>query len=212
MPTIILDLDGPLLNGRFRHHACYQRILTDNGQRPLNLAEYWEMKRQRLDRRTQLAATGAEAIYDVFLRSWHALIETPPYLALDRPQDGAWQKLDDWKRQGIRLLLATQRHDRETLFAQLAALGLDTFFPHVAVCDHAEGGAGKAHRVREFLGEDARRLWVGDTEVDVDAARMLGCPVWAVACGLRTEAFLQALAPDFLSWSLNEIDLRGLWE
>jgi phosphoglycolate phosphatase len=211
MPTIILDLDGPLLDGRYRHHACYRRILTDHGHRVLDLAEYWEMKRQRLDRRAQLAATGAEALYDTFLASWLALIETPELLALDRLHDGVLPKLDDWRRRGFRLLLATQRHNALGLLAQLADLGLWDFFAHVVGCDHAEGGVGKARRVRDRVADDDQRLWVGDTEVDVDAARTLGCPVWAVSCGIRTEAYLQSLAPDFLSASLNDIDLHGLW-
>jgi phosphoglycolate phosphatase-like HAD superfamily hydrolase len=210
---MILDLDGPLLDGRYRHHACYRQILLSHGYAPLPLDAYWEMKRRRVDRKAQLSASGADAIYHTFLRCWLEVIETPPLLALDRLHEGVLDKLGEWKRQGVRLLMATQRHNPETLFRQLENLDLLPFFEHIVVCDHAEGGAGKAQRVREVLGggPNDRRLWVGDTEADVDAARALPCPVWAVGCGLRTEAYLRSLAPDFVSRSLNDVDLKGLW-
>jgi phosphoglycolate phosphatase len=213
MTTVILDLDGPLLDGRYRHHACYGRILREHGYTPLGPDEYWEMKRQQRDRRAQLAASGAGAIYDVFLRRWLETIETPPLLALDRLQEGALDKLAGWQGQGVRLVLATQRHDAGSLRGQLTDFGLAPYFRHVVVCDHAEGGAGKARRVREVLGErpGESRLWVGDTEVDVEAARALGCPVWAVSCGLRTAAYLRSLAPHYLSESLSDVELGGVW-
>ena len=171
------------------------------------------MKRRRQDRRVQLSASGAEAIYDVFLQAWVELIETPPLLALDRLQTGAVDKLAAWRKQGIHLVLATQRHNPETLAQQLADLGLDRFFDQIVVCEHAAGGAGKARRVRDVFGDrgEKRRLWVGDTEVDVEAGRVLGCPTWAVCCGIRTEAYLRALSPDFISWGVTDIDLRGIW-
>jgi phosphoglycolate phosphatase len=212
MATVILDLDGPLLDGRYRHHECYQRILLEQGYIPLGVEEYWEMKRRRQDRRVQLSASGAEAIYDTFLQSWQERIETPPLLALDRLQAGAVEKLAAWKEKGIRLLLATQRHNAATLARQLADFGLDRLFEHVVVCDHAAGGMGKARRVQEVLGDQAEeRLWVGDTEVDVEAAQILGCPSWAVWCGIRTEAYLRSLSPDFISYGVSDIDLIEVW-
>jgi phosphoglycolate phosphatase len=213
MATVILDLDGPLLDGRYRHHACYQRILLEQGYSPLGLEEYWEMKRQRQDRRVQLSASGAEAIYDAFLQSWVERIETPPLLALDRLQTGAVDKLAAWKEQGIHLVLATQRHNSATLAQQLADFGLDRLFDRIVVCEQPAGGAGKAGRVREVLEGrvEERRLWIGDTEVDIEAARVLGCPIWAVYCGIRTDAYLQALSPDFISWGVTDVNLLGVW-
>ena len=137
--TVILDLDGPILDGRYRHHACYQTILGEHGYRPLEIDDYWQMKRQRKDRRAQLAASGAETLYGRFLERWLELIETRPFLALDRLQPGVPTKLAAWKNQGVRLVLATQRRDRESLIEQLAELGLDSSFQHVVVCDHEKG-------------------------------------------------------------------------
>jgi len=209
--TVILDLDGPLLDGRRRHYAVYQAILRRHGYCPLDGAAYWEMKRERHDRRRQLAASGAEALYDDFLRLWLESIEQPEYLALDRVQTGAIARLASWKAAHKRLVLATQRRHGDRLREQLQTLGLDRYLDHVVVGTHAEGGQGKARGVRA-LPLDARPdecLWVGDTEVDVEAARALGCPIWAVWCGLRTKAYLASLNPDYLSADLTRVSLEG---
>jgi phosphoglycolate phosphatase-like HAD superfamily hydrolase len=208
MPTIILDLDGPLLDGRDRHYACYKEILQGHGHTPLDPARYWAMKRDRADRRAQLAATGAETIYGAFLDAWLERIESPAMLALDRVQPGAPETLRRWKTSGYRLVLATLRAHPDWLRSQLAATGLDRLLDDVVVSRHDDGGEGKARKVREAVPDlvPGNALWVGDTEADVSAARALGCPVWAVTCGLRTEEFLRSLVPDFLSDDITQVD------
>lgn len=212
MATVILDLDGPLLDGRYRHYACYSRILLERGHRPMDLERYWEMKRERKDRRDQLSITHAQSIYDEFVASWLRLIEIPEYLALDRVHPWVVEKLGKWKHEGRRLVLATQRHDAVALGNQLAHFGLDGLLDHVVVCDHHEGGLGKARRVQEVAGStaDDEFVWIGDTEVDVEAARLFGCPVWAVCCGLRTETYLRSLLPDHTCCDLREVELGGI--
>ena len=207
--TVILDLDGPLLDGRDRHYACYQAILEAAGHLPVDAARYWEMKRNRTDRLAQLAASGAEAIDEQFLPAWLDRIEAPELLALDRVQPGALDVLSRWKDRGIRLVLATLRRYPDRLRNQLAATGLDRLLDVVVVSRHAEGGAGKAREVWEAAPglNPGRALWIGDTEVDVAAARALGCPVWLLTCGLRTEAYLASLAPEFLGADLTQVDL-----
>ena len=212
MATVILDLDGPLLDGRYRHYACYSRILVERGCLPMGLERYWQMKRERKDRRDQLSATHAESIYDEFVSRWLRLIETPEYLALDRVYPWVVEMLGKWKHEGRRLVLATQRHDAFALRNQLAIFALDRFLDHVVVCDHREGGLGKARLVREVAGSNAddEFVWIGDTEVDIEAARLFGCPVWAVCCGLRTEAYLRSLSPDHTCCDLREVELEGI--
>src|SRR5690242_5488261 len=111
----VLDLDGPLLDGRERHHACYRDILTEQGYEPLPRDVYWRMKCERVDRRKQLAASGAEGIYDLFLQAWLERIEQPRYLELDRVQPGAVEKLAQWRDEGRTLALATMRQSDSAL-------------------------------------------------------------------------------------------------
>lgn len=214
--TVILDLDGPILDGQFRHYSCYRQILEERGYKPLVLESYWRMKLERADRRQQLAASGAEAIHEDFLPAWLDRIERPEFLALDRLQPRVIEKLQEWRDQEVRLVLATMRRYPERLYKQLSHLGLDVFLDHVVACEHRLGGAGKAQRVKDTVANlhPEHCLWVGDTEFDVEAAQALGCLVCAITSGERTESYLASLSPDFLSRDLRSIDLRrccGYW-
>jgi phosphoglycolate phosphatase len=205
--TIILDLDGPLLDGKVRHYTCYREILNKYNYRPLDLHRYWGIKRERVGLRQLLATSGAEVIYEDFLRSWLEMIERPDLLKLDKVQSGAAEKLRQWRAQGVQLVLATLRRHPKRLYDQLAYLDLDSLLNHIVVCEHSEGGRGKAQRVREIIRDISpeRCLWVGDTEVDIEGARAFGCPIWAVTCGVRSESYLRLLSPDFLSPDLTAV-------
>jgi len=193
---IFLDLDGPLLDGKERHYYCYRSILESFGFKPININEYWEKKRALINRRDLLSLSGAEEIYDDFLAEWLAIIESPTVLALDKVQEGAVDCLRNWKEQGIELNLVTMRKNRQALEEQLNSMRLRQYLDTVLVCDHNEGGKGKADAVRKMYSIEQlskNLLWIGDTEADWEAAKYLGCQLILLSNGLRNDAFLDAL-------------------
>lgn len=210
--TIIMDLDGPILDGKERHYRCYSDILIENGFIPMPVDEYWQMKRMRLDRHQQLGVSGADGIYDKFFKSWLCRIEEREYLGLDRLQPGVIKKLKEWKCSDINIILATMRNNKDTLFWQLDLLSLLPLFDHVIVTGSVDGEAGKANAVKSYLkqGDMNSYLWIGDTEADINSARMLGIKVCAVGCGIRTTDYLASLAPDFLAPDVNSINLKEM--
>jgi phosphoglycolate phosphatase-like HAD superfamily hydrolase len=194
--TIFLDLDGPLLDGTHRHYSCYRSILQGAGFEPIDNETYWRLKRDMINRRELLALSSANALYDEFLKSWLSVIESAESLELDVVQPGALDCLHAWKQQGKRLILVTLRKDAEALQVQLRNKGLSTYLDSVLVCAHESGGKGKAQAVLDHLGEKPdsdRSVWVGDTEVDAQAAEILGLDVYLVKNGLRSEAILERL-------------------
>lgn len=191
---IFLDLDGPLLDGKERHYRCYRRILESFGFEPIGLEEYWEGKRALVNRRDLLNMSNAGRIYDDFLGAWLALIESAEMLDLDSVQYGAVECLQTWKNQGIEITLVTMRKNKNALEAQLVSRGLRRLLNAVLVCDHSDGGIGKANAaLKSFHGnlrkEDA--VWIGDTEVDWEAAKSLECDVVLLSNGLRNEPYLR---------------------
>lgn len=212
---IVLDLDGPILDGVGRHYAVYRDILQENGHHPLARDEYWELKKNLVDRRMLLARSDAEGLYDQFLATWLERIEQKHYLALDTLQPGVVKVLEQWRTRGVRLLLATMRNNAEHLNWQLNALGLRRHFDEVVVVQEGTAaaekvGRSKAGRVRDVLGAfDSRDVvWVGDTEADMRAAQELGVTSCAVVCGLRNEAFLRSLAPDYIVRDVPELAVK----
>lgn len=209
--TIILDLDGPLLDGQLRHYQCYRDAVAQQGFVPMPLSKYWEMKRNRKDARLQLVVSGAECIIDQFLQTWLANIESKPYLALDRLQEGATSRLQEWHAAGKRLLLTTMRRHQDNLFWQLEELELRSFFEEIIVVKPTDLPRDKASGIRSFVDDRDRTIWIGDTEVDIEAARHLGVKVCATSCGLRMKDYLASLKPDFLVADVASIRLADLF-
>ncbi|WP_165392241.1 HAD family hydrolase [Pseudomonas tructae] len=194
--TVFLDLDGPLLDGNVRHFHCYRSILEQAGFTPIDATTYWQLKRETINRRELLALSGAEALYDDFLVRWLEMIESPQALELDTVQPGALECLRHWKQQGKRLVLVTLRKDAQALQVQLDAAGLSAYLDKVLVCTHQSAGEGKAQAVRDYLGGDLvanESVWIGDTEVDAQAAGELGVDVFLVTNGLRSQQILERL-------------------
>ena len=212
--TIVLDLDGPLLDGRYRHYQCYSDILTEHGFDPILMPLYWENKRDRMDRRKLLALSNASDLYDEFLASWIQRIETKKYLALDRLQNRVEDILVDWKKSGIRLLLATMRNNPGHLQWQLGKLGILHLLDEVVVVGSSQAGASKSAEIKPLL-SDMRleeAIWVGDTEVDIYAARELGVKVCTLTCGLRTEEHLASLSPDMIEENLSSFATKLVYQ
>ena len=211
---IFIDLDGPLLDGKERHYFCYRSILERFGYKSIGIDEYWEKKRALVNRRDLLNLSGAEKIYDDFLVAWLSMIESSEALALDKVQEKAVDCIRSWKGQEIELALVTMRKNKQTLEAQLAATGLRRCLDVVLVCDHADGGAGKAYAVRNMYPSNRFKqdaLWIGDTEVDWEAAQSLGCGVVLISNGLRNEAYLLSLKGALVKpsiASLKDTDMR----
>lgn len=207
--TVVIDLDGPVLDVRRRHYRCYAGILAEHGYPALGQDRYWALKRRRVEPLRLLAASGAEALESRFLHAWRDRIEGRDLLALDRAQPGARRRLREWHGRRVRLMLATMRRHPDRAIEQVARMGLSGLFWRVIVSPEALGGEGKGRAVlRQAPGLDpARCLWVGDTEADAEAAAAVGCRVWLVACGIRSQEVLAPLAPGRVAAALAAVDL-----
>lgn len=198
--TLILDLDGPLLEGKERHYRCYSDILKKHGHLPLPMEQYWESKRNACGGRELLSLSNAAELFDTFSAEWLERIEMREYLRLDSLQPGVLDILSGWKKSGLILWLVTMRHHAENLHWQLQRTGMREFLDRVMVTG---GLTGKAAAVREVLDDKQQLFWIGDTEADIEAARESGIRVCALSCGLRTAEYLAGHAPDRLDVNLQ---------
>ena len=108
----------------------------------------------------------------------------------------------------MKLILATLRNNEDNLNWQLSALKLLPLLDKIIAVGTKETSMDKAKAVVrhiELINRD-NVLWVGDTEVDILAARALDVKVCAVGCGLRTLEYLATLKPDFLALDLCSIN------
>ena len=204
---IVFDLDGPLLDGRDRHYACYGSILQEAGYVPVARDEYWQAKRALVPVREVLARSGADGFYSEFKRLWLAEIESEEMLALDHLQSGALELLRKIALAGHRVEIATLRQHPERARNEGKRLGILDLIDELLVSRHAEAAAGKAKRVLTHARRQGLKplIWVGDTEVDAKAAAALGLPCALVTNGLRSAGALRGLPCLGVFGSLNEI-------
>jgi phosphoglycolate phosphatase len=127
---------------------------------------------------------------------------------LAQPYAGCADTLERLRQAGIRLACVT---NKEQVFAQqvLRATRLDGFFellvggdtlahkkPHASVLDHVRN---------EFDCQPPQMAHVGDSRIDVQAARNAGIAAWAVSYGYNAGEPIAASLPDRLFDSLPAI-------
>jgi phosphoglycolate phosphatase len=107
-------------------------------------------------------------------------------------------------------LLGVVSGNLETIgWLKLQAAGIKQFFAFGSFSDQRERRrdifALGIEEVRRRLGEGARVCFVGDTPADIEAARLVGSPILAVATGIFTRADLMAHGPDACVGCCSEV-------
>jgi phosphoglycolate phosphatase len=201
---IIFDLDGPLLEGSNRHYQCYADFILQKGLEPLAVQDYWQQKRQGIDRKTLLAQSGAEVFYDEFWQFWLEHIEKTQYLQLNDLQPEVLDILSVLQQANIKLYLVTMRRNAAGLQQELIDKKISLYFDKIVAVGIDTPIDSKANAAASVVFNKNKALWVGDTEVDILAAKSLGIKVCALSNGLRTSNFLEKFMPDYLMNNLKD--------
>ena len=203
---ILIDFDGTLLEGKYKHYNCYKDIINSDGGIPLDIDIYWEMKRNKVTRDVYLEKSYYKGTYEGFLQQWIQNIEDKKYLKYDILKPKVIETLKEWKRYANKLVLITMRNNKENLFWQLNTLGIEDLMDDVIVCRSIENK--KKH---EFIKDYKinKAIVVGDTEDDIELA--LSCKIKSIVVtnGLRDKKFLKA---DFYTDEVKDIDIKGIIE
>ena len=208
---IFCDLDGTLIDVSARHYKVYMDTIIECGGVPIAKDVYWDLKRKKTKWPVLLEMSGVSPDGERdFLDRFIVKIEDPEYLRTDTILPGVIKALD-----GLRMLgdcyLVTLRRNRQNVLWELEYLGLTPHFTDV-LTGHSEtdGYDVKIQLIGEKLGSD-RGVMIGDTEADVIAGKQLGLQTFAVTSGIRDQAFLVDLKPDYIVDGMTEVvaQLRG---
>lgn len=207
---ICLDLDGPILDVSDRYYRVYSDTLKSIGKQPVGQESYWNKKRDRISETEILAASSVRdgGLIQAYLSLRAERIESPEYLRFDRVWPGTSDALAVLSS-GSRLALVTMRNSVDLLNRQLDRMGLiDSFDCVLAGPVELEGNSRaerKAQLVRaQYDKNDLTGWFVGDTETDIRAGRLLGIRTLAITFGIRTVEHLEAVAPDLMMHSPAE--------
>ncbi|MDQ8699698.1 HAD family hydrolase [Hyphomicrobium sp. LHD-15] len=210
--TLVFDLDGTLVDTAPDLVAATNHALAALGL-PLVPAETLRQaigfgaRRMIVDGLRHTGVTLSEPDIDSLLVRFLDYYE--PNLAREsRPFDGAIVVLERLRAKGARLAVCTNKRLNlaERLLKELeidglfvAVAGRDSFPVHKPHPDHLTG------TVRMAGGDLATSLMIGDTGIDIAAARAAGIPVIGCTFGY-SEAPIDTLAPDAVISHYSELE------
>jgi phosphoglycolate phosphatase-like HAD superfamily hydrolase len=206
---LCFDLDGVLLDVSEKYYRLHVDLMNELGGQPLSKSEYWSCKRERVPEKAIAERSGLEGRFSEYKRLRQELIETAEYLNHDRTWPGIEEMLEGLRTKSL-VYVVTLRQSSDQLQWQLARLGLLRLF-HGVQRSLPEAGSGnrgdvKAELVRKALGAGSRQGWfVGDTETDLEAGRLLDLRTVAVTFGIRSERLLYPLSPDVVLRTPKEL-------
>jgi phosphoglycolate phosphatase-like HAD superfamily hydrolase len=201
--NIFLDLDGTVLEDRQRHFNCYNDIIIEDGGISLSEEEYWEAKRNKLDRNTILKRSRYPKDYRIFLNKWLHRIEMKKYLEYETLKPKAIETLKTWRTISDNIVIVTMREKPKNLMWQVQSLGILPLVDKIIRCSNNEKSKIKALNCVDFK----MSVFVGDTEIDMQTARSLGIIAIAVIKGLRAQKYLDA---DYYFEEIKDIDFRKI--
>ena len=128
--------------------------------------------------------------------------------SLARPYPGCREALARLRARGVRLACVTNKEARHALRV-LHATGLGDDFELVVggdtLADAKPHASVLQHVARHFGADLARSAHVGDSGIDVQAARNAGVQAWAVPCGYNAGVPIAQAHPDRLFETLSAV-------
>jgi len=188
--VLIFDLDGTLIDSAPDLARALNALLAELGGPPLSLAR---VRRLIGDGAPTLVGRALEAAgMEIKAEAYGALLERYRELYLanatveTRPYPHVPETLQGLRRQGYRMIVATNKYQLPTLRI-LDALGLAPYFDAVAGGDVVPARKPDPAHLRAGLAmvdADARRaVMIGDGPNDVGAAKAAGIPVLVLPSG-----------------------------
>jgi len=194
---IFFDLDGPILDVSKRYYRVFSDICGDKID--ISRKDFWELKKEKADWKKIFKEAKPNFKVNGFRELWLKNIEMRKYLALDTLQPQAKKVLFSLSKK-YPLFLLSLRQSKANLFWQVKKIGINKYFKKIIHCQHHKSPpwAVKAELIKRYLLAGEQALIVGDTEVDIRAAKLARIKSIAVNCGIRSEQLLLKEKPGVL--------------
>jgi HAD superfamily hydrolase (TIGR01549 family) len=182
-PAAILDIDGTLVDSNYHHVIAWYRAFRDHDL----VLPMWRIPRHIGMGGDQLVAAVAGEEVERERGDDIRAAETERYAALIeevRPLEGARELIEDLKRDGREVVLASSAkpHEVEHYLDLLDARGLADGWTTSGDVEHTKPEPDLIHAALERLDTD-RAVMVGDSTWDCEAARNAGVETLAVLTG-----------------------------
>ena len=201
MATIVVDLDGTVIDSTKRHYLLLKKLLQDSSLSTTFSAKgYLSYKRDghsNYDFLTKKINIDPE-LANKIQTEWIANIESQEWIATDVLYPDAIKFLNNIKNSGHRIIFLTIRQNPKTLHYELKKLHLTSFPEQVIIAQKDKIAA--LHDIPYN-----QKLLVGDTEVDFNAAKNANIISFILNRGFRSPRFLHKLGINQTYKNLDEI-------
>ncbi|OBS13116.1 hypothetical protein ATE49_13690 [Elizabethkingia miricola] len=202
--NIFLDLDGTLIDSRYRMYKLFSDLVLKCN---LTFEEYWNKKFDGKAHKNILNEDFhyTDSEFQVFETNWMNSIEKNKYLELDTVING----VPDWLErisEKANLYIVTARQNSVYTELQLERLGLLKFFTKVFVTEQLKT---KTQLILESgIPLKAVDLFVGDTGHDIKTGKELEIYTVAVLTGFMNKESLSKYNPDLLLNSIVDLNIK----
>ncbi|MGB3292705.1 MAG: HAD hydrolase-like protein [Phormidesmis sp.] len=217
--VVFCDFDGPIVDVSERYYQTYLKGLLAVAQmqhpsalgslklQPLSKPQFWQMKQDRVaDAEIAVLSGLPDDLFKPFMQQVERIVNHPSLLQWDCIQPTAQTALAYLKQCNLRLVLVTLRHPRQVqdfLQTQGLAHWVDAVYGATDIkAAYANRVAHKCELLAAAIAQQTAQgyltegSWmIGDTEADVLAGQAMELSTAALSCGVRSEAYLQQLAP-----------------
>ncbi len=211
--AVLIDLDGTLVDSTPELTAAVDRVLIGEGHGPVGTEQVRDWVGDGIDRLLERALTEATGevpdamdmrrIRVSFDTAYAELLGTMAPLC-----PGVVEGLDAVRAAGWSTACITNKA-RVFAVGLLGAVGIADRFDKVIAADSGHGtkpAAGPLEAAARKLGVAIGDcVMVGDSAIDVAAARAAGCPAWCVRSGYNRGARLEDSGPDRVFDRLDEL-------
>ncbi len=198
--NIVFDLDGTLINSKLRLYRLFQHLAPSS---TLTYDQYWAFKKNKISNEEilEIELGYDNAMIGEFVANWMSLIESKPYLELDRSFDGVYETLEKLQELGD-LYVCTARQLRQPVLEQLSDLNFLQFFKRVLV---TEQKVKKESLIANYVvGLSCQDWFVGDTGGDIQVGKFLNMRTCAVLSGFLSAESLKRYNPELIIESVAD--------
>jgi len=189
MKSIILDLDGTLLDSCYRH----QKLLYDLLLKRISHVEWKDMdnfliyKRDGYSTLQYLKKNYTNLDFKNIADEWVSLIEDPYYLKFDKVYSDTYEFLKLIQKKYY-LILLTARKNQFLLIKQLKDFALKEYFNDIQVVSPFEKKLlQNPTKIEQIIAV------IGDTEKDRETAEYYKCEFYALNRGFRNKKFWDSM-------------------
>lgn len=205
---LFIDLDGPILETKFRHYWVFKEALyIHNNDTNLEIDTFWNLKRNKvvLSKILELNGSTNINIQELNLTILN-LMESVQALDKDILKVGAVEFLIRSRCHFKNIFLVTMRRNELNTNNQLDKLGIISYFDSILIANNSNPNP-KYEVIKNLIFKKA--LFIGDTEEDSITAYKLGIKSVGILNGIREKELMNF---DFYFEELINVDLSLLLE